>query len=383
MPSIQLFVPDNRFFFAIFQGRELSSEEEEDEDMISSRRSSSVSSVSASSDGAMPKRIDLTKINPLLMKYLPKKTLPTTMAQNLNEKTLSALDDQMHAIVSVSSCPSESASYSLIPVNVLKREFEQGFLESSGHVSMDDLSEEEPDLKIMFDMLFDNENRVESETPDVKKACAELSKRRWSKHEDSAQAFGGMIGSASSSSRTTILLMHLVMEQRATSDATFASIHTLLEMWKSNTGANAGVVGITKPIVPHSAKFIDTAGYQQLLKNGLDFVFTHLATVVSIMSKEERIELLTEQVWFMPGSSKEEKMKVFDESTEYGKGATEALNTVVLSKFEQLKKRLKDISFGGESKGDRVSCLRNSDGSLVFGGDAWTHAWPACFLGQV
>ena len=85
----------------------------------------------------------------------------------------------------------------------------------------------------------------------------------------------------------------------------------------------------------------------------------------------------------MSGCSSADKDEVFNEETENGRSAVDAVLTVLVSKIEQVKKRMKVLSFGNDTGKYDKSVFRTPKGAIVFNPEAMKKMWPNCFLGQV
>ena len=65
-----------------------------------------------------------------------------------------------------------------------------------------------------------------------------------------------------------------------------------------------------------------------------------------------------------------------------GKAARTATLKVFDSKYEQLKKRIRQITLG-DVKECKMECLCTLSGVPVFSGEDWAELWPQIMLGQV
>jgi len=65
-----------------------------------------------------------------------------------------------------------------------------------------------------------------------------------------------------------------------------------------------------------------------------------------------------------------------------GKAARTATLKVIDSKYEQLKRRIRQLTLG-DVKECKMEPLKDLSGVRVFSGEDWKKLWPQIFLGQV
>jgi len=276
-----------------------------------------------------------------------------------------------------SSSSSHDAAYSVISGYTLKREFERGALEASGEESLDVFSRDDPNFGKMLNMIVNDQNRP-FPTEQHKRVCAELSQNSWMSSEDSAESFGRELGKAEPSGRSQLLLLKMLLESKAATEEVCVQLLTLRDELKKSTQTSGSAISSAPKLV----KFTESSAYLSVLRNGYGFVFSNLG-LIGFWDRKEKMSRLKAEPWFMNGISNADKDELFNEETENGRSAVDAVLTVLVSKIEQVKKRMKVLSFGNDTEKHDKSVFRTPKGVIVFNSVAMKQMWPKCLLGQV
>ena len=139
---------------------------------------------------------------------------------------------------------------------------------------MDVFSRDDPNFGKLLNMIVNDQDRP-FPTEQHKRVCAELSQNSWMSSEDSAQSFGRLLGKADPTGRGQLLLMKMLLESKAATEAVCVQLLTLQEKLDKCTHTSGSAISSAPKLV----KFTESSAYLSVLRNGYGFVFSNLGLI--------------------------------------------------------------------------------------------------------